>query len=968
MPADDLILNVRQIEDYPDGGTALSSDAVLIQRGGLGGPYFSLDAQDFVSTALSGGGPLSVGVPAPANSGPDGIFANWFSMASNGTLVWNAYGYAPNLWATYAPAQSAAFHFSTELNGFVFYWSPPQAAGAPITWQRLGNLSTLGELSVIGQVNVGRDPTAANELVTLNYLGAVLATSVRSFNMRFGDVMLTVDDIICAGGAPIFSPYFQGSPRASTPPLTSNSSRLATTAFVQMALAAHGDITGYAPIDSPNFTGVPTAPTAALGSSDGQIATTAFVQNAVTESTTGVASFNTRTGAVVLNSSDLTAAGGALLASPVFTGNPAAPTRLAGDSSGAIATTAFVMNAVATVDAGVESFNSRTGAVILTSADVGAVGVSGFNGRTGSVNLIGNDVSAAGGALTVSPSFTGVPSAPTAVPATNTTQLATTAFVQAAIAAGAAGVQTFNGRAGTVTLNTGDVSGAGGALLASPIFTGSPQAPTAIPATATTQLATCAFVMAAIAAIGAGVVSFNARTGAVALIANDISGAGGALLASPVFTGNPQAPTAAPGTSTAQLATTAFVVAAIGASGYLPLTGGTLTGPLTGTLGEFKNGQVIIDGVGAAAYTAAIGGNAANLILNRSGTANNAQVVGAVNGLGRWSIGLGNSTTESGSNVGSDFQITNFNDAGVSVSQPFTIKRSNNLVSVNGVGAAASNVTYVAGSAVLALNKAASGEGAAIFGQTGGANRWQFLLGNGNAEAGSNTGSDFNLIAFNDAGTPLFPTCLTIQRATQVMQLNAVNSSLWPGTGAVGDCSFMLNKAASGQQSRIFGLNNGVFRWTMILGDLTAEGGSNAGSNFQINAFSDAGTGLTPAPLVIARATSQATFGVAIVNGPSDRSLKENIEPIDGALDKVCALQGVSFNLRATPDKPEIGLIAQDVEPIVPEIMQTFVTTDKEGRMARSLLALDYPKLTALLIEAVKTLTARVAALEGAAS
>ena len=45
-----------------------------------------------------------------------------------------------------------------------------------------------------------------------------------------------------------------------------------------------------------------------------------------------------------------------------------------------------------------------------------------------------------------------------------------------------------------------DISGAGGALLASPVLTGTPAAPTAAAGVATTQLATCAFVAAALAA------------------------------------------------------------------------------------------------------------------------------------------------------------------------------------------------------------------------------------------------------------------------------------------------------------------------------------------------------------------------------------------------------------------------------------------------------------------------------------
>ena len=57
---------------------------------------------------------------------------------------------------------------------------------------------------------------------------------------------------------------------------------------------------------------------------------------------------------------------------------------------------------------------------------------------------------------------------------------------------------------------------------------------------------------------------------------------GYAPLASPSFTGTPTAPTAVSGTNTTQIATTAFVQTAIGGvSGYLPLTGGTMTGSIS---------------------------------------------------------------------------------------------------------------------------------------------------------------------------------------------------------------------------------------------------------------------------------------------------------------------------------------------------------------------------------------------------
>jgi hypothetical protein len=88
---------------------------------------------------------------------------------------------------------------------------------------------------------------------------------------------------------------------------------------------------------------------------------------------TGVNSFNGRSGLVVLTQDDITGAGGAPQASPIFTGNPQAPTPARGDNDTSVATTAFVQDAVASGVAGVASFNTRVGAVVLLPADVVAV-------------------------------------------------------------------------------------------------------------------------------------------------------------------------------------------------------------------------------------------------------------------------------------------------------------------------------------------------------------------------------------------------------------------------------------------------------------------------------------------------------------------------------------------------------------------------------------------------------------------
>jgi len=153
------------------------------------------------------------------------------------------------------------------------------------------------------------------------------------------------------------------------------------------------------------------------------------------------------------------------------------------------------------------------------------------------------------------PTLTGTPKGPTAPVGTSTTQLATTAFVQAAVAAlvnaspatldTLAEIATALGNdpnfATTITTLLGQK-----APLASPALTGTPTAPTAAAGTSTTQLATTAFVAAVQALLNT----------AIALKAP---------LASPTFTGTPQAPHAPAGSSTNQIATTYFVQSAVAA-------------------------------------------------------------------------------------------------------------------------------------------------------------------------------------------------------------------------------------------------------------------------------------------------------------------------------------------------------------------------------------------------------------------
>ena len=141
------------------------------------------------------------------------------------------------------------------------------------------------------------------------------------------------------------------------------------------------------------------------------------------------------------------------------------------------------------------------------AADLSALTTTAKTNLVAAVNEIDADLdtlSTAVGAKapTASPTFTGTPAAPTAVVNTNTTQLATTAFV---LAQAGSATPAVNGTAAvgvaTKFAREDHVHGTDStrAPVASPTFTGVPAAPTATAGTNTTQLATTAFAMTAAA-------------------------------------------------------------------------------------------------------------------------------------------------------------------------------------------------------------------------------------------------------------------------------------------------------------------------------------------------------------------------------------------------------------------------------------------------------------------------------------
>lgn len=110
---------------------------------------------------------------------------------------------------------------------------------------------------------------------------------------------------------------------------------------------------------------------------------------------------------------------------------------------------------------------------------------------------------------------------------------------------------------------------------------------------------------------------------------------------------------------------------------------------------------------------------------------------------------------------------------------------------------------------------------------------------------------------------------------------------------------------------------------------------------------------------IAAKAALAGAAFTGVVTAPnfvssSDARLKNEVETISDALVLVASLRGVRFTMDGTR---QIGVIAQEVAPVLPEVVRADAQTGQ--------LSVAYGNIAGLLIEAVKELAARVAVLEG---
>jgi len=175
------------------------------------------------------------------------------------------------------------------------------------------------------------------------------------------------------------------------------------------------------------------------------------------------------------------------------------------------------------------------------------------------------------------------------------------------------------------------------------------------------------------------------------------------------------------------------------------------------------------------------------------------------------------------------------------------------------------------------------------------------------------------------------------------------------GIGAVGLTALSVGAEGTPSGNGALSYNNtsGVFTYTPPtidgMGGVAADTSPQLGANLDMNSNNITGTG----DITITGDVTATNFITT-----SDARLKSNITNITDALAKVTQLSGKQYTMYGQDD--QIGLIAQEVEQVLPQMVHT-----RDDMMGTK--AINYQNMVALLVEAVKELQTEIKGLKGTA-
>jgi len=223
------------------------------------------------------------------------------------------------------------------------------------------------------------------------------------------------------------------------------------------------------------------------------------------------------------------------------------------------------------------------------------------------------------------------------------------------------------------------------------------------------------------------------------------------------------------------------------------------------------------------------------------------------------------------------------------------------------------------GSEITALTLDMSDAGTAIF------NHDLKVSDNNNMQFGA--GADLTLSSDGTNGTIATPNGDLILDSSDDISINADGGDIMFADGSTNVINLGI------------GDSNAIFNTQVSNADFIVKG-------------NDGGSAITAMTLDMS-AAGAATFN-ADVTAFSDKRLKTDISNIENGLEKVMQMQGVYYKRNDQEDaQMKVGVLAQDMEAVVPEV----VLTADDDMQTKSV---DYGKLTAVLIEAIKDLKAEI--------
>jgi hypothetical protein len=280
------------------------------------------------------------------------------------------------------------------------------------------------------------------------------------------------------------------------------------------------------------------------------------------------------------------------------------------------------------------------------------------------------------------------------------------------------------------------------------------------------------------------------------------------------------------------------------------------------------------------------------------------------------------------------------------------------------------NVGGSSGNAQMTLNKSASGKVSDVVGQMDEKSRWMIRLGNAAAETATDkVGSDFDIYSFNNAGTISVPA-LNIDRSSNVATF-------------YGDLTTEGKSSADGGMAATYAYNatgfateSGNYVSRLISGDPNFTGTNMGIDIFHVPSVSVAVriVGGPGGPFEFRGTDGQAyKAGGGSWGTISDRRVKTVQGDYENGLAAINALRPVVYRYKerqtefAAPigsDRDYIGLVAQETEEAMPEMVTKARGYLLDGTMVDDLREMDTSPLVFALVNAVKELTSRIEALE----